>query len=85
MRRHALSDAQWADLPWALPERRRGPKSKLGDWQFDAVLFRAKRRPIYVALTPGQRREAVVAEEPIVHARGRALLGDTGYDASSPR
>lgn len=40
--RHALTDAQWALVQLALPDRR-GPDSKLGDRNFiDAVLFRAK-------------------------------------------
>ena len=43
MRRHALSDAQWARLGPVLPQRQRGPESQRGDRLFiDAVLFRAK-------------------------------------------
>ena len=39
-------------------------------------------RPLYVTLTPGQRHEMVVAEELLDHARGQALIGDTGYDSN---
>jgi transposase len=42
-----------------------------------------KARPIYIALTPGQRHEMVAAEDLLAHARGRALIGDTGYDSSA--
>ena len=43
MRRHALTDEQWALLSPVLPSQRPGPLSKLGDRQFiDAVLYRAK-------------------------------------------
>jgi transposase len=43
MRRHALTDEQWALLRLVLPAQRPGPASKLGDRQFiDAVLYRAK-------------------------------------------
>jgi len=41
-----------------------------------------KSRPIHITLTPGQRHELVAAEELLVHARGRALIGDTGYDSN---
>lgn len=43
MHRHALTDEQWALLKPRLPNRRRGPASKLGDRSFiEAVLWRAK-------------------------------------------
>ena len=43
MRRHALTDEQWALLSLVLPTQRPGPASKLGDRQFiDAVLYRVK-------------------------------------------
>lgn len=43
MRRHALTDAQWAQLEPVLPKRQRGPDSWRGDRLFvEAVLFRAK-------------------------------------------
>jgi transposase len=43
MRRHALTDEQWALLSLMLPTQRPGPASKLGDRYFiDAVLYRAK-------------------------------------------
>ena len=43
MRRHALTDEQWALLSLMLPTQRPGPASRLGDRQFiDAVLYRAK-------------------------------------------
>jgi len=44
-----------------------------------------KARPIYIALTPGQRHEMVVAPELLAHARGKALMGDTGYDSNAFR
>jgi hypothetical protein len=37
-----------------------------------------KARPIYITLTPGQRHEMIAAKELLEHARGRALIGDTG-------
>jgi transposase len=43
MRRHALTEAQWARLQPLLPKQRTGPASTLGDRLFiEAVLFRAK-------------------------------------------
>ena len=43
MRRHALTDEQWALLSLMLPTQRPGPTSKLGDRQFiDAVLYRVR-------------------------------------------
>jgi len=43
VRRHALTDEQWALLSLMLPTQRPGPASRLGDRQFiDAVLYRAK-------------------------------------------
>lgn len=43
MHRHALTDAQWKRLQCAMPRRRTGPASNLGDRLFvEAVLFRAK-------------------------------------------
>jgi transposase len=42
-----------------------------------------KGRPIYIALTPGQRHEMVAAVDLLAHARGRALIGDTGYDSNA--
>lgn len=41
-----------------------------------------KGRPIHVALTPGQRHEMIAAPELLEHARGNALIGDTGYDSN---
>jgi len=38
-------------------------------------------RPIHVALTPGNMHDSMMAEQLIAHARGRALIADTGYDA----
>jgi transposase len=38
-----LSDEQWARLRRVLPQRRQGPRSKIGDRHFiDAVLYRAR-------------------------------------------
>ena len=43
MRRHALTDEQWARLKPILPKPKRGPQSTRGDRLFiDAVLYRAK-------------------------------------------
>jgi len=43
MRRHALTDEQWARLEPVLPKRQRGPATLRGERLFiDAVLFRAK-------------------------------------------
>jgi len=42
-----------------------------------------KSRPLHIALTAGQRHEIVAAEELLKHARGRALIGDTGYDSNA--
>jgi transposase len=42
-----------------------------------------KARPIHVTLTAGQRHEIVAARELLAHARGRALIGDTGYDSNA--
>jgi transposase len=42
-----------------------------------------KARPIHIALTPGQRHEQVAAQELLAHARGRYLIGDTGYDSNA--
>jgi len=41
-----------------------------------------KGRPIYIALTPGQRHEMIVADELLAHSRGKALIADTGYDSN---
>ncbi len=43
------------------------------------------RRPLHICLTPGQQHEATVAEELLRHARGKAFLGDTGYDSARIR
>ena len=43
MRRHALSDEQWARIERILDASRPGPKSRIGDREFiNAVLYRAK-------------------------------------------
>ena len=41
-----------------------------------------KARPIHVTLTAGQRHEMIAANELLDHVRGRALIGDTGYDST---
>ena len=41
-----------------------------------------KGRPLYVALTPGQRHELIAAPDLLNHANGKALIGDTGYDSN---
>lgn len=33
-------------------------------------------------MTPGQRHELIAAAELLAHARGKALIGDTGYDSN---
>jgi transposase len=45
----------------------------------------AKGRPLHVALTPGERHELIAAPELLDHARGEALIGDTGYDSNEFR
>jgi transposase len=43
MRRHALTDEQWARLRLVLPKQKSGPRAIRGDRLFiDAVLYRAK-------------------------------------------
>ncbi len=43
MRRHALTDEQWARLGPVLPKQKRGPRAIRGDRLFiNAVLYRAK-------------------------------------------
>ena len=42
-------------------------------------------RPLHVTLTQGHRHEALKAEELIEHARGRACIADSGYDAARIR
>ena len=41
-----------------------------------------KARPIHITLTAGQRHEMIAADELLAHARGKALIGDTGYDSN---
>jgi transposase len=41
-----------------------------------------KGRPIYIAITPGQRHEMIKADELLEHAPGKALIADTGYDSN---
>lgn len=41
-----------------------------------------KGRPIHITLTPGQRHEMIIADELLANARGKALIGDTGYDSN---
>ncbi|MEZ4255483.1 MAG: IS5 family transposase [Polyangiales bacterium] len=42
-------------------------------------------RPLHVTVTPGQRHEMTAAPELLAHARGKALIGDTGYDSNAFR
>ena len=42
-----------------------------------------KARTLHITLTPGQRHEMIAAEELLAYARGRALIGDAGYDSSA--
>lgn len=42
-------------------------------------------RPLHIALTPGQRHEMIAARELLAHARGKAVIGDTGYDSNEYR
>lgn len=44
-----------------------------------------KGRPIHVTITQGQRHEMIAALELLDHAKGKALIGDTGYDSSAFR
>jgi len=50
------------------------------------ALVDTKGRPIHIEITPGQQHESTVAETIIAdHARGEALLADTGYDSDAIR
>ena len=45
------------------------------------AIFDTKGRPLHVAITLGQRHEMTAARE-LLQARGKALIGDTGYDSN---
>lgn len=60
----------------ALGHRRGGFSTKLH------AVVDTKARPIYVTVTAGQRHELYAAREVLAHARGKALIGDTGYDSN---
>jgi len=45
------------------------------------AILDTKARPLHIAITQGQRHEMFAAREFLEHARGRALIGDTGYDS----
>ncbi len=48
------------------------------------ALVDRKGRPLHIELTQGQRHESTVAEDIIAkHARGKALIADTGYDSDA--
>jgi transposase len=50
------------------------------------ALVDTKGRPLHIELTPGQQHESTVAEAIIAsHARGEALIADTGYDSDAIR
>jgi transposase len=50
------------------------------------ALVDTKGRPLHVELTPGQQHESTVAPTIIEnHARGEALIADTGYDSEAIR
>lgn len=50
------------------------------------ALVDTKGRPIHIELTQGQQHESTVAKAIIAaHARGKALLADTGYDSDAIR
>ena len=50
------------------------------------ALVDRKGRPLHIELTQGQRHESSVAESIIAgHARGKALIADTGYDSDAIR
>jgi transposase len=50
------------------------------------ALVDTKGRPLHIELTPGQQHESTVAEAIIAnHARGKALIADTGYDSDAIR
>jgi hypothetical protein len=38
--------------------------------------------PLHVALTQGHRHEMIAADVLLAHARGKALIGNTGYDSN---
>ena len=52
----------------------------LTDAQLHAVVD-TKARPIYVTVTAGPRHEPIAAGELLAQARGKALIGATGYDS----
>ena len=72
--------------------RKRGIQCKCF-WPLSRRFFRlkstpsstSKGRPLHIALTPGQRHEMIAAHELLEHARGNALIGDTGYDSNDFR
>ena len=37
--------------------------------------------PLHLELTPGQQHESTVAENLLLHATGKAVVADAGYDA----
>jgi transposase len=41
-----------------------------------------KGRPIYIAITPGQRHEMIKADELLANAPGKAFIADAGYDSN---
>jgi transposase len=41
-----------------------------------------KGRPIYIAITPGQRHEMMKADELLANAPGKAFIADAGYDSN---
>jgi len=47
------------------------------------VITDGKGRPLHVTLTAGNRHDMAAADELLEHARGRALIGDTGYDSDA--
>jgi transposase len=50
------------------------------------ALVDTKGRPLHIEITPGQQHESTVAQDIIAkHARGKALLADTGYDSDAIR
>jgi transposase len=50
------------------------------------ALVDTKGRPLHITLTPGQQHESTVAQAIIKeHARGKALIADTGYDSDAIR
>ncbi len=87
----APSQTALSSVPIKMRPAEKGDPAK-GSWPLSRgfstklhALVDRRGRPIYVAITPGQRHEMIAAQELLEHARGRAFIGDTGYDSDELR